>query len=96
MRTYTPKIGRHVTYITTTGKRRPATITGVTSATVVDLRIGHFGEVYLGVNKVTDDDQVNRWKVAKAHSSVTLLALFWEDDSLILLETDIDNLAQES
>lgn len=49
MSSWAPKAGRHVTYYGTNRKPRPATITNVDSATVLDLRVGHSGEVYLNV-----------------------------------------------
>ena len=48
-----PGVGRHVTYYGTSRRPRPATITNVDSVTVLDLRVGRSGEVYLNVPKET-------------------------------------------
>jgi hypothetical protein len=53
MSNWTPKIGRHVTYYGTNRKPRPGTITGVTSNTVVDVRVTHSGETHAAVSKET-------------------------------------------
>lgn len=67
MRTYTPKINRHVTYITAGGKLKPATITAVTSPTVVNLRIMHTAQVLNAIAKENAPNQTNVWRVAKAY-----------------------------
>lgn len=59
---WTPKVGRHCTYlqqVTVDGdtnyvKRRPAIITGLGLGDLVDIRIGHTGEVYTGVDRKRD------------------------------------------
>lgn len=38
---WTPKVGRHVSYRTTGGKRRPGIITAIVSGTTVSFRVGH-------------------------------------------------------
>lgn len=56
------KVNRHVTYLQqkTVGgnanyvKRRPAIITALGAGELVDIRIGHSGEVYTGVDRRTD------------------------------------------
>lgn len=67
-RTYTPKVNKHVTYFDTNGKPRPGTIIAVTSATVVDVRIGHSGETHLGISRAPIDslaaNVVNTWRPA--------------------------------
>lgn len=67
-RTYTPKVNKHVTYFDAACKPRPATITGVTSGTVVDVRIGHSGETHAGINRAPISSMVanvpNTWRPA--------------------------------
>lgn len=64
---YTPKIGRHVNYIESSGKLRVGTITAVTSNTVVNLRIGHGGETRTAVAKQTAANQTNVWRNTNAY-----------------------------
>lgn len=67
MAPYTPKINHHVTYLKSgTAKPRPATVTAVISATVVDLRVGRHGEVYLAVFKESADNQTGVWRKSNA------------------------------
>jgi len=61
-RTFTPKVNKHVTYYDSTTRPRPAIITAVTSATVVDLRVGH-GETHAAVNKKTAKPFTSGWHV---------------------------------
>lgn len=67
-RTYTAKVGHHVTYFNATGKPQPGTITAVTSNTVVDIRVGHSGSVALGISRAPIDSNaagvVNTWRPA--------------------------------
>lgn len=61
MRTYTPKINKHVTWITAAGKKKPATITAVTNSTTVNLRIVHTGGTVANAVKKSADHQVSVW-----------------------------------
>ena len=61
-RVFTPKVGKHVTYYTASGEPQPATITGVTSGTVVDLRIERASTV-AAANKLTAKPYVSGWRV---------------------------------
>jgi hypothetical protein len=70
MRSYVPKVGRHVNYLTSAGKLRPATITAVTSNTVVNLRIGRSGETITGAVKQSADNQSNVWRNTDAYQNV--------------------------
>lgn len=67
-RVFTPKVNKHVTYYDTAGKPRPATIIAVTSATVVDVRVGRSGETHLGISRAPADSSVanvvNTWRPA--------------------------------
>jgi hypothetical protein len=63
-RVFTPKVGKHVTYWTaTTRKPKSATITAVTSATVLNLRIGR-AQTLVGIVKRTAKNQTNVWSVS--------------------------------
>lgn len=49
-----PKVNRHVSYRTSTGRVRPGTITALTPATetepdIVDIRVAHHGETHTGL-----------------------------------------------
>lgn len=98
MRPYTPKVGHHVGYLTSGGKLRPAIVTGVTSATVVDLRVGHHSETYTAVAKQSADNQSGIWRTANAYDDVPVLpsnTLLAEDGSILLDQNSI-YLAMES
>jgi hypothetical protein len=61
MSNFVPRVDRHVAYLLEVSpgfvKRRPATITSVVAGTIVDLRVGHHGETYAGVDiRVNHDD----------------------------------------
>lgn len=70
MRTYTPKVNRHVTWITASGKKKPATITAVTNSTTVNLRIMHIGTTIAGAVKKSADNQVSRWQNTDPYQNV--------------------------
>lgn len=70
MRTFTPKINSHVTYIDAAHKLKPATVTAVTSNTVVDLRIMHTGVTVAGAVKSTGDGQNSVWRNTDAYQNV--------------------------
>ena len=61
-RTFTPKVNRHVTYYDASGKPRNATITAVTSNTVVDLRIDRASTI-AGATKLSAKPYVSGWRV---------------------------------
>lgn len=67
-RTYTAKVGHHVTYFTAAGKPQPGIITAVTSNTVVDIRVGHSGVTAAGISRAPIDSNtanvVNTWRPA--------------------------------
>lgn len=63
-RVYTAKIGHHVTYFSAAKRPRPGIITGVTSNTVVDLRVGHAGEVHAGATRSVAPRTASSWSPA--------------------------------
>jgi hypothetical protein len=66
-RAYTPKVNGHVTYYNAAGLPRPATITAVTSSTVVNLRISHPStETHAAVSKSLDGSapRASSWRPA--------------------------------
>lgn len=60
-RVYTAKINRHVTYFDGNKKPRRAIITAVTSNTVVDLRVGHSGEVHAAATRSISPRTASSW-----------------------------------
>lgn len=89
MHPYTPKVNQHVRYVTASGKVRPATVTGVTSSTVVNLRVGHSGETHTAVAKQSADNQSGVWRTANAYDDVptfpSFSVLLLEDGSTVLV-----------
>lgn len=100
MHPYTPKVGQHVGYLRSDGKLRSATVTGVTSSTVVNLRVGHGGETYTAVNKQSADNQSGRWRTANAYDDVptfpSFTALLLEDGSTMLVTESSEPIASEA
>lgn len=100
MHPYTPKVGQHVTYLRSDGRIRSATVTAVTSSTVVDLRIGHDGETYTAVAKQSADNQSGRWRTANAYDDVptfpSFTVLLLEDGSTVLVTETSEPLASEA
>lgn len=98
MRSYTPKVNQHVSYLTAGGKLRPATITGVTSASVVDLRVGRHAETYTAVAKQSADNQSGVWRLANAFDAVlgAIYSLLSEAGDILINEAGTDNIALEN
>lgn len=69
-RAYTPRVNDHVTYLNASGVPRPATITAVTSSTVVDLRVVHAGETYVAAPKQSARSNVSGVGVAVWRNTV--------------------------
>lgn len=63
-RVYTAKVNHHTTYFDAAKRPRPAIITGVTSNTVVDLRVVHSGEVHLGATRSIAPRTASSWAPA--------------------------------
>jgi hypothetical protein len=57
-----PKVGRHVTFHTASGKPRSGTITTVTNATTLNLRVGHTGGTATGSTKRTSGARAGKWR----------------------------------
>lgn len=55
------KIGRHVTYITATGRRRSATITGIGANDTLSLRVGRRGGVFTNVPRQKFRTETSVW-----------------------------------
>lgn len=99
MRPFTPKIGRHVTYRLPDGRPRSATIRGVTSNDVIDVRIGHSGEVYTGVSRQTADDQVSVWFTSGTtfdDNTVVFLDNLMTEENFLLVSEYEENLKVEA
>lgn len=56
------KVNRTCTYVSATGKPRPAIITALNGPSNVSLRVGHHGETYTNVAEMTAKTDVSVWK----------------------------------